>query len=217
MATELAAWTIADDPDNGKAVCWALPLDRGHGGQVAILSNDIRVIQEVRAISGTLIVAIIALVISVSSLTWQVVLYLLGGARVRTELRIGALGVGAAVHAPVSEHVAFAHLAQQGFDEPVFVVRARNAGRLAASITKWEIAFDNGGAMSLPQWDANKDHPLPYRLEPGGEAVWFCPTAPIRKAIDAYAAVGMPVRLLRAQVGLGGTGKSVTSKNAMWV
>jgi hypothetical protein len=169
-------------------------------------------------ISGTLIVAIIALVISVSSLTWQVVLYLLGGARVRTELRIGALGSGTlAVHAPVDKPVDFAHLGQQGFDQPVFVVQVRNAGRLAASITKWDIAFDNGGACSLPTWHVNNDRPLPYRLEPGDEAGWYCPVAGVRAAMDAFAATGMPVRFLRARVGLGGTGKNITSKNAMRV
>ena len=165
-----------------------------------------------------MVVAIIALVVSVSSLTWQIVLYLLGGARVRTELHIGALGAGTlAVHAPVGKPVDFAHLAQQGFDQPVFAVKARNAGRLAVSITKWDIAFDNGGACSYPQWDANNDRPLPYRLEPGDEVVWYCPAAPIRAAIDAFAAAGLPVRVLQAQVGLGGTGKTVTSKNALRV
>jgi hypothetical protein len=122
---------------------------------------------------------------------------------------MGALGIGAAVHAPVGSPMDFAELAQQGFDQPVFVVKASNAGRMAASITSWDISFGNGGAMSFQQWPANKDHPLPYRLEPGGEAVWYCPTDPIRRAIDAYAAAGMPARYLRAQVGLGGTGKTV--------
>jgi hypothetical protein len=69
------------------------------------------------SISGALIVAIIALVVSVSSLTWQIVLYLLGGARVRTELRIGALGAGGAIHGPVAEGVDFTQLAQQGYPE----------------------------------------------------------------------------------------------------
>jgi hypothetical protein len=92
-------------------------------------------------ISGTLIVAIIALVISVSSLTWQIVLYLLGGARVRTELRVGALGMEGAVHLPVDDRVDFAELAQKGFPERVFGVQVRNVGRLAVSVTKWDVVL----------------------------------------------------------------------------
>jgi hypothetical protein len=99
----------------------------------------------------------------------------------------------------------------------VFVIQVRNAGRLAASITMWDIAFDNGGACSYPTWHVNNDRPLPYRLEPGEEAVWCCPVAPIRAAIDAFAATGQPVQYIRGQVGLGGTGRTVTSKNAMRV
>jgi hypothetical protein len=99
----------------------------------------------------------------------------------------------------------------------VFVVKASNAGRLAASITSWDISFGNGGALSLQQWQVNNDHPLPYRLEPGAEAVWYCPTDPIRRAIDADAAAGLPAKHLRAQVGIGGTGKTIMSKNAMRV
>jgi hypothetical protein len=165
-------------------------------------------------ISGTLIVAIIALVVSVSSLTWQIVLYLLGGARVRAVLRVGALGPGGAVHGPVDERVDFSQLAQQGYPEPVFAVQARNAGRLAVSVTKWDVAFDNGASFFQPGWHPNNDRPLPYRLEPGDEAVWFCPMAPVVAAAKAFASSSHPVRLVRARVGLG-TGKTVTSKSAM--
>lgn len=165
---------------------------------------------------GTLIVAIIALVISVSSLTWQIVLYLLGGARVRTELRVGALGPSGVVHGPVAEGVDFTQLAQQGYPEPVFAVQARNSGRLAVSVTKWDVALENGASFFQPGWPPNADRPLPYRLEPGDEAVWFCPMAPVIAAAEAFASSSHPVRLVRARIGLG-TGKSVTSKNAMRV
>jgi hypothetical protein len=165
-------------------------------------------------ISGTLVVAILALVISVSSLTWQIVLYLLGGSRVRTELRIGALGPSGAVHGPPESQVNPALLAEQGYNEPIIGVQVRNVGRLAVSVTKWDVAFDNGGAFSQPGWHVNDAYPLPYRLEPGGEAVWFCPAAPVHATIKAFASSSHPVRFVRARVGLG-TGKSVTSKNSM--
>jgi hypothetical protein len=165
-------------------------------------------------ISGTLIVAILALVISVSSLTWQIVLYVLGGSRVRTELRIGALGPGGAVHGPPDARMNPAQLAEQGYNQPILAVQVRNAGRLAVSVTKWDVVFDNGGAVSHPRWDVNDAFPLPYRLEPGDEAVWFCSAAPVNAAIKAFASSSRPVRLVRARVGLG-TGKSVTSKNSM--
>lgn len=151
-----------------------------------------------------------------SSLTWQIVLYLLGGSRVRAELRVGALGASGAVHGPADERVDFTQLAQQGYPEPVFAVQARNAGRLAVSVTKWDVVLENGASFFQPGWHPNADRPLPYRLEPGDEAVWFCPMAPVVTAADAFASSSHPVRLVRARVGLG-TGKSVTSKNAVGV
>lgn len=142
--------------------------------------------------------------------------YFLAGARVRTELHVGAIGADGAVHGPVDARIDFTQLAKQGFNEPVFAVQVRNTGRLSVSVTKWDVAFDNGGGCYFhrPSWRVNDDRPLPYRLEPGDEAVWYCPAAPVLVAADAFASIGKPVRLLWARVGLG-TGKSVTSKNSM--
>jgi hypothetical protein len=151
-------------------------------------------------ISGTLIVAILALVISTSSLTWQIVLYVLGGARVRTELRIGALGPGGAIHAPAEAPMDAAELAQQGYREPILAIQARNTGRLAVSVTNWDVAFDNGGAVSQPGWHVNNAYPLPYRLEPGHEAVWMCPASLVQAAIEAFAPSSHPVGLMRARL-----------------
>jgi hypothetical protein len=165
-------------------------------------------------ISGTLIVAILALITSVSSLTWQVVLFLLGGSRIRTELRIGALGPGGAVHSPPDAPMDAAELTAQGYTEPVFAVQVQNRGRLAVSVTKWDVVLDNGSSFFQPGWHVNKAYSLPYRLEPGDEAIWFCPAMPVHAAIKVLASSSRPVRLIRARVGLG-TGRSVTSKNSM--
>lgn len=126
--------------------------------------------------TGTLVVAIIALVVAVVGLTWQIVQFLLAGGRVSVELRIGATN-GSMVVAGTAGQVSqdFEVHARQGLDIPVLGVLVRNRGRLAVSITGWEVVFDGdgGGSISTLDWQVNAGHPLPFRLEPGAEVSWF--------------------------------------------
>lgn len=167
--------------------------------------------------TGTLVVGIVALVLSASSLTWQVVQFVLGSSRVFTELRYGAHNGAAAVTAPVKAaggSIDVEQLVIQGYTEQALAVQVQNRGRMAVSVMNWSIAFDNGGAYSLADWVVNNRYSLPYRLEPGSEATWLCPFADIQRAVNAFSSSNKPVTKAFARVSLG-NGKVVTSRNYM--
>jgi hypothetical protein len=166
-------------------------------------------------VSGTLVVAILALTVSTSTLTWQIVQFILGSSRVSAELRYGAHNGSGAMTMPVgSSPPNFDQLKSQGWTELVLAVQVRNSGRLAVSVTNWTIAFDNGGSFTVPSWSVNGHAPIPYRLEPGSEQTWLCPLADVMAAASAFDVTDKPTRHLRARAALG-NGKIATSKNRL--
>lgn len=163
--------------------------------------------------SGTLVVAILALAVSSSALTWQIVQFALGSSRVTAELRYGAHDGGGAVTMPIADRPPdFKQLASQGYTDLIFAVQLRNSGRLAVSVTNWSMAFDNGGAFTVPRSPINNHAPMPYRLEPGAEQTWFCPVHDLIAAAQAFDATSKPVGEIRARASLG-NGKIATSRN----
>lgn len=167
-------------------------------------------------ISGTLVVAMIALVLSASTLTWQIVQFLLGGARVSAELHFGAHDGGGVVHGPADKPLQWDRLTGQGYTERLLGVQVRNRGRLAVSVTAWSVVLDNGAAYSHGDWHINQKYPLPFRLEPGAEAVWFCPLEPVVAMGATFQKSNRPAGTVQAQAGLG-TGRTVKSRNGLSV
>lgn len=73
-------------------------------------------------VSGTLIVAIVALAVSTSSLTSQVAQHLLTGARVTVHLNVGAYNGSGVIYCPVTKTFDWSGAIQQGYREPVVVL-----------------------------------------------------------------------------------------------
>lgn len=165
--------------------------------------------------SAALVVAILALVISTASLTWQIVQFLLGASRPQVDLKIGAMSESGALTAPV-EGFRLDQLMRQGYTTPLLAVEVRNRGRLAVSVTNWTIAFDNGASYTQPSWPPNDRVALPYRLEPGAEATFLCPLAEVDVAAHALQSLSKPPTSCRASASFG-TGRTLRSKTRLAV
>lgn len=105
-----------------------------------------------------LVIALVGLVLSVISLTWQVLQWRLAGSRVKVETRL-AVGVGG--QPPLDKLIA---------------ITARNVGRTAISLTGWGLldvrrdAHVPGHTMGVPMNPA-----MPVRLEPGTAQDFYMP------------------------------------------
>lgn len=144
---------------------------------------------------ATLVMAVVGLVISVISLTWQVIQHSLTGSRVRAELLLGGLGFGGVVTGPFDMDRSV--LASQGVSEWVVAIQMRNRGRMPVDVGSFEVEFESGGAYNRAGWYVNPN--LPYRLEPGSSQSFYVPLADVEKALE----VMNRGRMVRGRVGLG--------------
>jgi len=135
---------------------------------------------------ATLVIAVLGLVFSVASLTWQAATFVLSGSRIRAELKHGARNAGMVGSGPPGQQPLQA-LAEQGLTEEVVGVEVHNVGRLAASVDKVEVAL--AGGLKLQMLLDVTGPALPHRLEPQSSASWFVPAAPIRRTVHASAQV----------------------------
>src|SRR5919204_5203102 len=88
-------------------------------------------------------IAVLSLILAVASLTWQAATFALSGSRLRADLRHGARNATVAVTG-VPGSQSLDTLTQQGFTEEVFGVEVRNVGRLAAEVSRVQVALANG-------------------------------------------------------------------------
>ena len=128
----------------------------------------------------TLAIAILSLLISLVALTWQIVAWRLSGSVVKVDLLAGAFGNGGVASNEVSKFD-FKTFAQSGFLEPVFIVRARNVGRIPVDITHWKVTNGSGFGYTLPDYAPNPT--LPTRLEAGSSVDFFLP---MREVLDVF-------------------------------
>jgi hypothetical protein len=165
---------------------------------------------------ATLAIAVLSLVLSVASLTWQAATFVLSGSRVRAELKHGARNASTVVTgAPGSQD--FLSLAGQGLTDEVIGIEVRNVGRLAASIQSVSAALASG--LKVTPVRELVGPTLPHTLEPQSAASWFLPAAPIRDVV-AFSSKGRlkqpDPNKVWMEVTLG-TGKVVRSKQSMWL
>ncbi|NYJ07039.1 hypothetical protein [Petropleomorpha daqingensis] len=160
--------------------------------------------------TGTFIIALLALVISTASLTWQVVQFILGASRPRVGLMIGGMNANGAVTAPV-KGFRLEQLVRQGCSTPILAVQVQNRGRLAVSVTNWSISFDNKASYTLPSWQPNDRVSLPCRLEPGAEVTFLCPLDEVDAASRLLQASSKPPKWCQASASFG-SGKTVRSR-----
>ncbi|TMR90753.1 hypothetical protein [Nonomuraea basaltis] len=121
----------------------------------------------------TLVIAVFGAVVATAFLTWQITLFLLSGARVKTDLLIGARNQGSMATGPVDSMAPsnLRHLVEQGFTTPVIAVRARNVGRLPVTVTGISLPSSiKGMSLSVPGGMIGPD--LPHRLEAHDNATW---------------------------------------------
>ncbi|SRR6266567_2577895 len=163
---------------------------------------------------ATLIIAVLGLVLSVASLTWQAATFVLSGSRVRADLKHGAANAGGVVHGPPGSQP-LASLAAQGFTEEVIGVQVRNEGRLATTIDKVEASLANGLKVNL--FGALPGPSLPHRLEPQSSAVWFMPAAPVRAAVAASAQVLKRADPCQVWMEVEVVGRVVKTRQSMWL
>jgi hypothetical protein len=134
-----------------------------------------------------LIVAIVGLVLSVASLTWQTAMFVMSGSRVRASLLHGARGPGGVASGPPGK-VRFEQLVAQGFTQEVIGIQTRNVGRLAVQIVGVAAVLQSG--VRVTQLPGTVGPELPHRLEAQSTGTWFLPAAPVRAAVKATSGIG---------------------------
>lgn len=135
--------------------------------------------------------SVIAIVISSTSLGWQVWSW----------SRTGHAVIVSTTHAyPVQA----GHFET---DDRMLCVTAHNKGRTAVQVTHWCLEAPDGQTL-IPLPPLPVSAPLPYRLEGLSRADWYIRASDAEKAC---ASAGFQVADLRARVTLG-TGKSVYAK-----
>ena len=131
---------------------------------------------------------------SIVALTWQIVAWRLSGSVVKVDLLGGAVGDGGIVSGPLP--VNFDKLMKDGFELPVYVIRARNVGRLAVNITHWTLSTDGGFGFAVNSFRPNPA--LPHRLEVGADVSFYVPVA---EALHAFRAVSNAIKTQKRMKG----------------
>lgn len=134
-------------------------------------------------------ISLLALALSVASLTWQVITYALNGDRVAVQLGT-SIPAGAIGYLPNCRSIT-----------------AQNRGRTPVSVTS--IAIDVGGGQSAqiaPHLVGPLSDPLPIRLEPGASASWAYPISVDDQIRQTHPRTRALVRL--------GTGRTRYSKRS---
>jgi hypothetical protein len=128
----------------------------------------------------TLVIAVIGLVLAVASIVWQAAAFRLSGARVKVQLREGALGHGYVATGPPGTQPMSA-LARQGFDTEILAVLVRNKSRMPITVERVQARFETG--MAIGHTVQVGQTTLPHRLEGGASDTWFVDMGTIRRVI----------------------------------
>lgn len=150
----------------------------------------------------------IALVISVLSLGWNVLNFVLTGSRVRLEMDFGATNGSALTAFPPkfwTDDIA-QQFEAQGVQDRVIVLTASNTGRAPVTVKSFQVDLDNG-MKYIPGQSSHGDCKLPYRLEPHSDGTWTVRASAIRTFIQQ---AGLDRASVRGRVQLA-TGRVVTS------
>jgi hypothetical protein len=155
----------------------------------------------------TLAIAVLGLVLSVVSIVWQIAEHRLSGARIKVDLRWGAIGDRGIVSGEVGRDLGLGQF--PGLTERVFVVVARNVGRLPVDIAGVAIRFRGDiSYRSTERWIHNPT--LPHRLEAGSAMTFYLSHDDVMAGVAAAQVIAPGRRTLRGQVELA-TGKTLLS------
>jgi hypothetical protein len=159
-------------------------------------------------VSGTLIVAVVAVGLSAASIAWQASTFVLSGARVRVGLRHGGLDVksGRSVLLEFPRR----RNRERVIDDPsyidVFAIAVTSSGRTDVDIVSWGFEFMLDTSVWLHGADGGLNLTLPHRLRHGSQCALYLTDEDVQSAVDAVVAPGA-VRV-RGWVSLG-NGKNV--------
>ena len=168
---------------------------------------------------ATFVIAVLGLAVATSSLTWNVVQFLLAGSRPEVQLIVGALAPGGMVVGEPGPHIEgtlrrFA--ADNGYDRRVIGVRVINYGRTAARVQSWGIKLKTAG-VSFKPLDDSIGPELPHVLEPGAQETWVVDIErAVRLASVTAATFKRPEEPLYGIVELS-TGKALKSRKSVHV
>lgn len=134
----------------------------------------------------------------------------------RVELQVGAASPsGGFAHLPVKPgwQAGLTHLARQGMTNELLIVLIRNVGRHATSVQRYSAVTDSGVSFGLTSAPRGCQ-PLPHRLEPHSQALYYLELADARSLVDATAATKKRARHIRMSVELG-NGRTLTTKERL--
>jgi hypothetical protein len=164
-----------------------------------------------------LAIAIFSTVIATASLTWNVVQFLLGGARPRAQLIVGALSDGGGlVSGQPSEGLfrTLARLTGESYTHPVIGVKVINCGRAPARVQNWSVKCIDAGVALTPVGDSIGPE-LPHDLPAGANETWVVDLRSARAMVHASAtATHGRTEPVRVVVELG-TGKILVSSKSL--
>ncbi len=128
----------------------------------------------------TLVLAVLGVVLGVSSLVWQAVTFVLTGARVTVKLLNAAVQDGGALTWPVG-----------GSGGPVpppgsalaLGVEVTNSGRTDVDVVSWGLDFGEGIVLVPGEWWPNAK--LPHRLQHGSQRTWFTQARDVQSVPNA--------------------------------
>ena len=122
----------------------------------------------------TLGIALFGAIVGTASLTWNVVQFLLAGARPKAHLVVGAMspGSGLVTGAPSTTiFETFARLMKEGYTQRVIGVKVVNHGRAPTRAQSWSVKCLESGGSFTPIGDSIGPQ-LPYDLAPQTNETW---------------------------------------------
>jgi hypothetical protein len=158
-------------------------------------------------------IAVGALLLALVALAWHAAVFLLSGPRVGVAMKIGFLSTAGTVvsWAPgkgSDENIP--ELRKHGFDYPVVTAELRNKGRMPVSVTRVEVVYSNG--IALTGLEPVVGEGLPFRLEAHSEFTYVLPGEEVARGVQATVGIGGSDRV-RLRVSLG-NGKTLRTRAA---
>jgi hypothetical protein len=164
----------------------------------------------------TLGIAVFGAVVATASLTWNVVQFLLGGARPKAHLVVGALSPsGGLIAGPPSDNAfrTVARLAKEGYPRPVIGVKVINHGRAPARVQKWSLKCMAAGVAYTPIGDSIGPT-LPHDLPAQASETWVVDLQFARALVHTAATSERNPEPVRVIVELG-TGRTLVSRKSL--
>jgi hypothetical protein len=181
-------------------------------------SSGLRHWVQFRAMTATLAIAVLGVVLSVASLAWQFANFILTGPRVNVELQLGVVNnadSSTVSWLPTSGRPISVHERARGATREVVIVTARNRGRATISIASVGLVAGHTGWLNYDASNARISEGI-VRLDPGHSHKWRADVWPV---VDELRSLWPPGAVLQIKaVAELGTGRNVYSpRRAAWV